>query len=89
VARDHFPASSLGIGSDGRWADGDWKDGAALYTAVLHRPANNPIDGEIIPGEPTRRWESNQSQTIPSSFVMLAGMGIAAVIYLAKHIKRI
>jgi hypothetical protein len=87
VARDHFPASVLGIGSDGRWLDGDWKDGAALYTAVLHRPANNPIDGEIIPGEPTRRWDSSQSQTVSSPVLVLVGVGLA-VIFVARQITR-
>jgi hypothetical protein len=88
VARDHFPASVLAIDSDGRWLDGDWKDGAELYTAVLHRPANNPIDGELIPGEPTRRRESNEPYTIPSSLLTLAGMGALAVIYLARRVLR-
>ena len=88
VARDHFPASVLAIGSDGRWVDGDWKDGAKLYTAVLHRPANNPVDGEIIPGEPTRRWESNAPYKLPSSVLMLAGIGVAAVVYRVRQVRR-
>jgi hypothetical protein len=87
VARDHFPASVLAIGSDGAWVDGDWKDGAELYTAVLHRPANNPVDGELNPGEPTRRWDSNQPYTLPPSVLPLAGIGIAVAIYLARHVR--
>ena len=41
VARDHFPAKVLEIGSDGRWED--WEQGAKLYSSVLKRPARNPM----------------------------------------------
>jgi len=50
VARDHFPSSVLRLRSDGSWQGGDWRAGAALYSSVLHRPANYPLDGPDEPG---------------------------------------
>jgi len=83
VARDHFPANVLAIGSDGEWPE-DWLAGAQLYRSVLHRPAQDPIDGEVVTGHPAKHPQSSLPAA-GSTKVMLAVLGAAALLFLMKQ----
>jgi hypothetical protein len=73
VARDHFPPSMLSISSDGSWDD--WMGGAKLYTAVLGKPARNPM---------SERWLGVDFG--PASFVLIAAaLLLAPVVYSLKR----
>jgi hypothetical protein len=80
VARDHFPVSVLAIGSDGSWFGGDWRQGASLYSSVLRRPAKNPIEGQVVLGEPVPAPE--RGGVLPRTLTF-AVLGVAALFYLA------
>ncbi len=67
VARDHFPPGVLEIASDGSWAQGDWAAGALLYTAVLKRPAENPVRPFILQGSSLAASVSSGSGRVSAS----------------------
>jgi hypothetical protein len=73
VARDHFPAALLEIGSDGEWTD--WQEGKDLYVRVLNRPPQNPIGNEA------------PFQEIPWLGVVLAIVLVVIAGYVAFHVR--
>lgn len=87
VARDHFPSAVLLIGSDGSWDAGDWQDGAKLYSSVLSRPAQNPIDGSGLGNTPPPVGMEHKNDSHIRLWILLAAVLVLVAVFSLSKLR--